>query len=118
MLNKTHSASMARLKRGSLRGRPLLALTTLVEPQTAKVRSLLFQRVDPIPVSSRYRIVVSKLRCPVYVDHPAVVAAVGKWESRLVGGISKHGGKVRFWTFPPCVFSTAFAAEMVLIGLP
>jgi hypothetical protein len=32
------------------------------------------------------------------------------WESRVVGGISKRGGKVGFWTFPRSVFSTAFGA--------
>ena len=37
----------------------------------------------------------------------AVAGAVGKWESRAVGGISKRGGKVGFWTFPPRGFSTA-----------
>src|SRR5260221_12083962 len=29
----------------------------------------------------------------------AVAGAVGKWESRGVGGISKRGGKVGFWYF-------------------
>src|ERR1700739_1388321 len=38
---------------------------------------------------------------------PVVVGAVGKWESRAFCGISKRGGKVGFWTFPPRVFSTA-----------
>ena len=31
---------------------------------------------------------------------------MGKWESRVLGGISKLGGKVGFLTFPPHVFST------------
>src|ERR1039458_5462770 len=32
------------------------------------------------------------------------------WESRALCGISKRGGKVGFWTFPPRVFSTALPA--------
>jgi len=45
-----------------------------------------------------------------------VVVAVGKWESRGFGEISKSGGKVRFWTFPPDAFSTA--AEVATMGVP
>src|SRR5271166_2433829 len=63
----------------------------------------------------------SKLKCPLFIASemsgfvfwfthmPVVVAAVGKWESRALGGISKHGGKVGFGTFPRSVFSTALA---------
>ena len=35
-----------------------------------------------------------------------------KWESRVLCGISKLGGKVCFWTFPRSVFSTAFAVAV------
>src|ERR1017187_6765235 len=64
----------------------------------------------------------SKLKCPLFIasemsgfsfgfiHKPVVVAAVGKWESRVLGGISKRGGKVGFGAFPRSVFSTAFFA--------
>src|SRR5690242_7308516 len=39
----------------------------------------------------------------------AAVVAVGKWESRGLGGISKRSGKPAFG-FPRSVFSTAFFA--------
>jgi len=39
---------------------------------------------------------------------------VGKWESRVLCGISKRGGKVCFWTFPRRVFSTARGAGFVV----
>src|SRR5216683_7456160 len=48
----------------------------------------------------------------------AVAGAVGKWESRAVCGISKRGGKVGFWTFPPRVFSTARRAAILLLPRP
>ena len=38
--------------------------------------------------------------------------AVGKWESRAVGGISKRSGKSAFG-FPRSVFSTIFFAREV-----
>src|ERR1035437_2023676 len=62
-------------------------------------------------------VVLSKYRCPVFeasevsglINHPVVVEAVGKCESRAFCGICKRGGKVGFLTFPPRVFSTALA---------
>ncbi len=63
----------------------------------------------------------SKSKCPLFIasemsgfgfgfTHIPAVVAVGKWESRALGGISKRGGKVGCLTFPRCVFSTALAA--------
>src|ERR1017187_6258915 len=81
--------------------------------------------VDPLDASRicrRRMIVRSKLKCPLFIasemsgfsfgfiHKPVVVAAVGKWESRVLGGISKRGGKVGFGAFPRSVFSTAFFA--------
>src|SRR5258708_5496596 len=67
--------------------------------------------------------VVSKLKRPVFLARDlsgelmaAVAGAVGKWESRAVCGISKRGGKVGFWTFPPRVFSIARRAA-IFVGL-
>ena len=66
----------------------------------------------------------SKLKCPLFVARemsgfglwlthkPVAVVAVGKWESRAVGGISKRSGKVCFGTFPRSVFSTGLAAAL------
>src|SRR5450631_1146633 len=69
----------------------------------------------------------SKLKCPLFIasemsgfsfgfiHKPVVVAAVGKWESRVLGGISKRGGKVVSLTFPRSVFSTAFGVAFLLV---
>src|ERR1039457_3647797 len=71
----------------------------------------------------------SKLKCPLFIasemsgsifgfiHNPVVVAAVGKWESRVLGGISKRGGKAGFGAFPRSVFSTAFGAAFLLVRL-
>jgi hypothetical protein len=53
-----------------------------------------------------------------FVHEAVAVAAVVKWESRAVGEISKQAGKVRFGTFPACVFSTAPVVVLRLRDLP
>ena len=46
------------------------------------------------------------------------VVAVGKWESYVFRGISKHGGKALLRTFPRRSFSTAVAqCEFAGLGL-
>ncbi len=87
----------------------------LAEPPSAIRRwSGAFRTVRNIAVRS-------KSKCPLFIasemsgfgfgfTHIPAVVAVGKWESRALGGISKRGGKVGCLTFPRCVFSTALAA--------